>query len=806
MLLSAAVTMLAIPAKRTRHTIKLADGTKIQAMLIGDEHGHWFVDDNGQALLVTDGVARYLSVFELENLKASRSQRAKASNARRIARMEARRTPTHPGIHKTFGTPTTIKGQKKGLVILVNFSDKKFNAANTQSVFNDRFNKTGYNSTGYIGSVHDYFYDQSYGQFDLTFDVVGPVTVSKSYSYYGGNDASGNDKYPGTMVIEALKLADSQVNFADYDWDGDGEVDQVLCIYAGQGEPTSNDDNTIWPHEFNLTSCNKYYSDGSGAQKLDGVTIDTYAVSNELADESTIDGIGAACHEFSHCLGYADLYDTDYSGGSGMMHWDLMDVGSYNGPQDCGEVPAPFTSFERWWAGWMELTELDSPCKVSGMKPLTSEPEAYVIYNQKNRNEYYILENHQEERWDAYTGGHGMMILHVDYDKNTWQYNEPNDDPDRQRMTFIPADNSYGTKKSWSEGGETYYLWYATPAQIAGDPWPGTSRNTAFTDTSTPAAILYNANTDGRKFLGKPIEDITESSTGLISFTFDGGISIPVPEVMEAADVTTTGFTARWGAVDGATSYNLEVVEAGAAGEATTKFYEDFSKVDVTSDGTQTVTSKLDSYTTQAGWSGEYVYLTPGGLKLGASKYKGTLTTPLIEAPSDGNVTVKANVKSYGTDGSSIVVMLLNSNDAEITSAQTVPIGTGGDMEFSFTGITSDYKIKFACTASKKRFYLYSVQVDGASDKTYTYTTANTSYAISGLTGTNYKYRVQAVTAEGKSRWSTYRQVDLSTGINAIHGTGGNDRSNAVYGISGQRLDAVPQHGIYIQNGRKVIK
>ena len=42
-----------------------------------------------------------------------------------------------------------------------------------------------------------------------------------------------------------------------------------------------------------------------------------------------------------------------------MMYWDLMDGGSYNGPNDMGEVPAPFTSFERWWAGWMELTELD---------------------------------------------------------------------------------------------------------------------------------------------------------------------------------------------------------------------------------------------------------------------------------------------------------------------------------------------------------------------------------------------------------------------------------------------------------------
>ena len=805
MLVSATVTVSAVPAKRTRQTVTLSDGTQVSAMLVGDEHGHWYVDDNGKALQVKDGVARYLSVFEYENLKDARHKRAKASNSRRIARMQARRTLTRPGMHKVFGEPTTIKGKKKGLVILVEFTDKKFLAGSTQSVFNDKFNKTGYASDGHVGSVHDYFYDQSYGQFDLTFDVIGPVTVSKKYGYYGANDASGNDMYPGTMVIEALKLADSQVDFADYDWDNDGEVDQVFCIYAGQGEASGGDDDTIWPHEYDLTSCN-YYGDGSGAQRLDGVTIDTYAVSNELADASTINGIGTACHEFSHCLGYADHYDTDYSGGPGMMYWDLMDGGSYNGPEDNGEVPAPFTSFERWWAGWMELTELDSPCKVSGMKPLTSEPEAYAIYNQKNRNEYYILENHQQEKWDAYTGGHGMMILHVDYDKSTWQDNAPNDDPSRQRMTFVPADNSYGTKNTYTEGGSTIYQWSATYAQIAGDPWPGTSRNTAFTDTSTPAATLYSTNSDGRKFLGKPVEDIAESNDGLISFTFDGGVVIPVPEVLSATDITATGFTARWEAVDAATSYNLEVVEPGAVGDATTKFYEDFSKVSVASDGNQNIASKLDDYTTQSGWSGENVYLAPGGLKLGSSKNKGSVTTPLVGAPSDGNVTVKVNVKSYGSDASSIVVSLLSSSGAEIGSMQTKAIGDGGDMEFSFSGIASDYMVKFSCTASKKRFYLYNVQVDSASDKTYTYTTSSTSYAVSGLTGTDYKYRVQAVTAEGKSRWSPYQQVSLPTGIDAIHGTGNNARGNAVYSISGQRLETVPQHGIYIQNGRKAIK
>lgn len=806
MLAATSIAMLAVPAKRSKRTLTLSDGTKIEAMLIGDEHGHWFIDNNGKALQVKNGIARYLSVFELDNLRASQNERAQKSNARRIARMESHRTLARPGMRKVFGEPTTIKGQKKGLVILVNFSDVKFNASHTQAVFNDRFNKVGYNETGCVGSVHDYFYDQSYGQFDLTFDVVGPVTLSKQHSYYGSNDSSGNDEHPGEMVIEAVNLADSYVNFADYDWDDDGEVDQVFCIYAGQGEATSDDDNVIWPHEYDLTSC-AYYGDGSGPQTLDGVKIDTYAVSCELADASTIDGIGTACHEFSHCLGYADLYDTDYSGGQGMMYWDLMDGGSYNGPNDQGEVPAPYTSFERWWAGWMELTELASPCKISGMKPLTSEPEAYVIYNQNHRNEYYLLENHQAEKWDSYTGGHGMMILHVDYDKSVWQKNAPNDVPSRQRMTFIPADNSYGTKRSWSSGGTTMYQWSATFEQIAGDPWPGTSNKTSFTDTTTPAATLYNANTDGRKFMGKPIENIAEGSDGLISFIFDGGIVIPTPNILAATDVTTTGFTANWEAVDEATSYNLEVVEQSTSGQTETSFSEDFSRISVTSDGNTDIGSSLDKYTNQSGWTGSKVYLAPGGLKLGSSKAAGSITTPLIDKNSDGNVTVSINLKEYGTDAPSVEVALVNSSGNVIGTAKTCSPGeVAEDFDFEFIGITSDYKIQIKTSASKKRFYLYSVQVGGSKDKVYSYNTTATNYTVSGLTATNYKYRVQAIGTEGQSYWSDYQQVDLPTRISDINANGEDAGNNVIYNINGQRLNAVPEHGIYIRNGRKVLK
>ena len=45
---------------------------------------------------------------------------------------------------------------------------------------------------------------QSQGKFDVTFDVVGPVKLSKGYAKYGYNN-NGRDAAPEEMVTEALK-------------------------------------------------------------------------------------------------------------------------------------------------------------------------------------------------------------------------------------------------------------------------------------------------------------------------------------------------------------------------------------------------------------------------------------------------------------------------------------------------------------------------------------------------------------------------------------------------------------------------
>ena len=391
-------------------------------------------------------------------------------NERRLARLEKMRQ-ANIALRHQHG-PLRAKTQaetKKGLVLLVEFSDVKLKSdAATQ--WENRFNQQGFSLNNHVGSVRDYFYEQSYGLLTIDFDVVGPLTLSKTRTYYGSAPNSDLDDRAPEMVIEALKLANSQVNYADYDWDGDRWVDQVYVIYAG--ETKAQTQGYIWPHEWSLASA-KYYGCGSGYQTMDGVGIDTYAVSNELAGTNLLQGIGTACHEFSHCLGYPDFYDTKYTGGTAGQYWDVLDGGCYNGPRGIGEIPCPYTAYERWIAGWIDLIPLTSACKVTDMPAINEEGVAYVINNTGNSNEYYILENRQKVGFGAGNGGHGLMVWHIDYSKTAWQSNSVNADKNHQRMTFLPADGKVGDLTGSEVEGFYYYV---SAADEAGDPYPGSKK------------------------------------------------------------------------------------------------------------------------------------------------------------------------------------------------------------------------------------------------------------------------------------------------------------------------------------------
>ncbi len=542
--LCAAMTF-AIPAKKSWKVVSQSDGTTIKVSQAGDEHLHYYItEDNVPLYKAADNRYCYLTIESgklhnsgvLAHESAARSAKELqvmntihdlAPIARQMAakKRSAAKRCVRPDRLPSKDDISVFKGSKKALVILAAFSDKSFSKGDDAIVkfYDEVLNQEGYSQNGAAGSVHDYFKDMSRGEFDLTFDIVGPVKVSKSATYYGGpSPIMGGADHIGEFITEAIKKADEKcdIDWKEYDWDDDGEVEQVFVLYAGYGQATGGPTGTIWPNAWTLDEALQN-SDGNGGFSIDGVFINQYACSNELyLDSGTVPmGLGVFCHEFSHCMGLPDMYDTNYGSTPTMGDWDLLAGGSYNGPQGIGWCPAGWTSYERAYAGWLELTELKAGDIIKGMTSLEeADGKAYVIYNDNHKDEYYLLENHKGMGWDKYTPENGLLIIHVDYDKDLFDNNIVN-----SKGEFTPAEgydryftNDHPRMAPFSRvrsiQNDTYFYTYPMDAPRGVVD--------SLTDTSKPAAELYNALADGSKLMGKPVYNIEKDDDGNISFTF----------------------------------------------------------------------------------------------------------------------------------------------------------------------------------------------------------------------------------------------------------------------------------------------
>lgn len=503
----------AVPAKKLQKVITLTNGTQVSVELRGDEYLSWWEGTDGTAYRATADDTVF-EAFDLEAQKpaaAARRARAEQGRVARLARVKNSLKGADDKMRGLGGDHITYKGVKKGLVVLVDFKNKKFADGHDLEYYKNVINGKDFSDEeeGYVGSVRDYFLAQSNGQFELDFDVVGPVTMSKNSGYYGNDGAYQKDEKVYEMIKEACDGIQDKVNLKDYDWDGDGEADQVFFLYAGLGQASGGSAGTIWPHESEL----RYWP--CGVLSYSTGKINTYACANELQPETQGSsryisaGIGTICHEFSHCLGFADMYDTTGSGGYGMSVFDVMDQGSYNGN---GFVPCNYTAFERIYAGWVEAIELESPATVKDMKSVSDYGRPFIMYNYKNTNEYFLMENRQNTGWDkGLYGSNGLLIVHVNYVPSRWANNSVNSSAEKiQCCTVVNADGSRENTQ-YSLQGDLY------PYEVK-----GVTMNDEFTDESEPAAKLYTKNSYNSYALGIPITQIKRSK-GSISFLVCGG-------------------------------------------------------------------------------------------------------------------------------------------------------------------------------------------------------------------------------------------------------------------------------------------
>lgn len=441
---------------------------------------------------------------------------------------------------RTTDYPTL--GEQHSLVILVEFSNQTFTkVSDPKAFFTDMLNEEGFTySNGANGSARDFYVASSAGFFTPTFDVVGPVTLSQNVAYYGTNDYYGNDELAAEMIIEACQLVDDSVDFSQYDKDGDGYVDHVYVFYAGYGEADGGNSYTIWPHSANVEEWDVEYATAEGPK------IGEYSCSNEINYLNDLPaGIGTFVHEFGHVLGLVDHYDVYY--GSAYYvdpgTWDTMATGSYNNDSN---TPPLFSAFERGELGWLQYTDLMVNADTTiVLRQLTGYNEAYRVMVNENDEEYFVLENRQQEGWDAYLPGSGMLAWHIDIDSTAWENNRVNISSTHLRVDIVEADGITGSS--------TY----------TADPFPGTAGITSF-DFSSWA--------DGYLFGIRNVAEVEDESLGdgiTITFTLaDADTPLSSPEPIEVSGLEDDQFTLSWPSVEGAEMYVLTINQVASDGSS----------------------------------------------------------------------------------------------------------------------------------------------------------------------------------------------------------------------------------------------
>lgn len=529
-----ALVSYALPARPGLTALRQPDGSSIEVRLCGDEHGNYMLSADGATLLQRDARGWIVPAGKWSGESPAMRSRRAQSPLRIIG--NASNFPAH--------------GQQRALAILVDFpateqhpGGKPFMYDQSQQLFNQLFNGERFDTMGATGSVHQYFYDNSQGVFDLTFDVYGPVTLQRDMSFYS-TKTNGQDLNAWNMVVEACAAIDGEVDFKNYDRDNDGVIDNVYIIYAGAGAATGGDPATcIWQHAADVeTITGRRY-------EFDGLRLNHYACSNEyraIRDAQGVltpqlEGIGTVVHEFSHVMGLPDLYDT--RGGAIFTPglWSLMDTGCH---LNDSRTPPLMSAYERSMLGWLDPRTIGTKPETVTLRSI-ADNEACRIATASNPNEYFVLENRQQRGWDAYLPGHGLLIWHINYMPDYWAVNQVNTINNYLGVDLLRADGQL------------------TDGSLSGDTYPGTANVTTLTDEGYP-----NMRSLDNKPTNAPLSNIREAA-GLVSFDICRLVQqLDRVQGLTATELTPTGARLSWQAVSQAgAAYAVNVYTDGTDGQ-----------------------------------------------------------------------------------------------------------------------------------------------------------------------------------------------------------------------------------------------
>lgn len=331
-------------------------------------------------------------------------------------------------------------------------------------------------------SYSGYWREVSGGLLEVTGVVAPWVKLGGSASSYLSRGAYGWGSFGRITDLrtEALAVADSMLDFGDFDNDGpdgvpnsgddDGYVDFVAFLYA-TACPGDGREGGIWPHRAAMSP----YVTKDRTPAGERIRIADYVILP--AQERSTCGplhIGVLAHETGHALGLPDLYDYDGSS-QGIGTWGLMGTGAHAAPF----APAHPGAWAKEQLGWVRVDWL-KPGESLQLEPVAA---ARVIKRYDHGDGSYLLfENRQQAGSDAHIPGHGLLAWRIDPERaeiGAW-----NNDERRAAVRVVPADATI--RLVGGLGG------------AQSDPFPGTAGRDAFVAAARDGFALTGiAESDG---------------------------------------------------------------------------------------------------------------------------------------------------------------------------------------------------------------------------------------------------------------------------------------------------------------------
>jgi|GEM_PF-1180236 len=538
----------AVPSPDDEHTLTQPDGTTFEAVQWGNEHNHGWEAANGYT--ITRGANDWWWYATTENGTVVPTDRkvgidGPPPRVPKHVRGDAQTSPelddgtsddgprTVSSAPSTEPQPLPSTGTVNLPVVLINYTDTttEYTTTDFQSLL---FGDNPAIASG-PGSMADFYEEASYGELNLTggdTGVTGWETADNTHDYYGENYTRAAE-----LAREAVVEADPEMNFSQYDNNGDGYVDGVIVVHQGPGQEATGDASDIWSHRWDFTSAGL-----SAYQTDEGVTVNSYSLQPETYNGG-ITTVGVVAHETGHLFGLPDLYDTN-GGSEGIGDWGLMGGGSWNGITRAGDSPAHPVAFHKWKQGWVTPTERPLTGPMGTLDPYTSNPSVFRWLDNPNgvevggTGEYFLASNRRLTGFDRGLPGPGMLITHIDESQTS------NDNEDRKLVDVEAADGAQDMDKGANRGDD-------------GDPFPGSTGTKSFNASTTPNSLLYDGTLSGLNIThldvdGSQIEvnpgslvNVTDSvDYGTIRYTTTASANVTVAnDRTEPLNVTSTSIT-----------------------------------------------------------------------------------------------------------------------------------------------------------------------------------------------------------------------------------------------------------------------